>query len=644
MLGFFRSFFQSKLGVVFTLGFLALIALAFASADITGTSFGGVAGGDRVAVVGDRKIGSANLSQAVTSAFERQREENPAATMEKFVAAGAVSQILDDLIDRAALFEFGRRHGITASDRLVDSEIAQIPAFRGPDGRFSQDAYRQLLAQQGLTDQIVRDDLAQGLVAKQLLVPVSFGARVPQALALRYAALRGERRRGEIAFIPSAAFAPAAAPDDRALAAFYAENRAAYTRPERRTIRYASFGEEALKTVPAPTEAEIAKAYAENSQAYAASENRTITQVILPTEAAARALVAEVNKGTALAAAAQSKGLLPSSSTVTRQALTSQASAAVAQAVFSAQRGALAGPARSGLGWHVARVESVTATTGKTLDQARPELVQRLTEQKRRAALSDLSARVEEQFEEGSNLADVAQEMGLSVATAGPLLANGQVFGRPGETAPPELARVLQTAFLMDNDNEPQLAEIEPGKRFVLFDVSEITAAAPPPLAEIRSRVAQDWAVAQGSAAAKAAADRVVAALGKGTPLPQALASLSVRVPPVERIDTSREQLVAGGRQVPPPLALMFSMAKGTAKRLAAPARQGWIVVRLEDIVPGTVNPADPQVAAVQRELGLLAGREYAEQFRRALRQEVGAERNEAAVRAVSRQLTGAGQ
>ena len=85
--------------------------------------------------------------------------------------------------------EFGRTHGIVASDRLIDSEIAKIPAFQGPDGKFSEAAFRQALAAGGMTEQLVRDDLAQGLIARQVLDPAAFGARVPRELALRYAAL-----------------------------------------------------------------------------------------------------------------------------------------------------------------------------------------------------------------------------------------------------------------------------------------------------------------------------------------------------------------------------------------------------------------------------------------------------------------------
>ena len=126
MIGFFRSMFQSRIGLIVTLGFVALIALAFASSDITGTGFGGVAGGDRAATVGEATIGTAALNQSVGNAFNRAREEDPTLTMQRFTAQGAVDQVLDSMIDRFAIAEFGRAHGLVASDALVGSEIVKI--------------------------------------------------------------------------------------------------------------------------------------------------------------------------------------------------------------------------------------------------------------------------------------------------------------------------------------------------------------------------------------------------------------------------------------------------------------------------------------------------------------------------------------
>ena len=172
MLALFRSFMKSKIGIVIALGVLILIALAFAAGDVAGShEFAGVAGGDRVATVGSRKISTAELTQAANNGLEQIRQDNPKATMKDFIAAGALTTVLDRLIDGAAVSAFGANHGIVASDRLIDSEIAKIPGFQGPDGKFSQTVYRNLLQQRGLNEAAIRQEIADALIARQVMVP-----------------------------------------------------------------------------------------------------------------------------------------------------------------------------------------------------------------------------------------------------------------------------------------------------------------------------------------------------------------------------------------------------------------------------------------------------------------------------------------
>jgi len=288
MIQFIRRFFDSKFGIPVTIGFLALIAVAFASADISGTgTFGGLAGGDRVAVVGDQKIGTADLSRSATNALDQVRQQNPTLTMPAFLAQGGLEEVLDQIIDRAAIAEFARSFGLRAGDNLVNSEIVQIGAFRGPDGNFSQDIYRAAIAQQGLNDAQVRADLGEGLLAQQILVPAAFGARMPDKLVSQYAALLAESRRGTIGVVPSALYAPTAAPTAAQLQAYYERNRENYIRPERRAVRYATFNAEAVAGSAEPTEAAIAARYQKDSARYAASESRRVSQLIVPTQQAA---------------------------------------------------------------------------------------------------------------------------------------------------------------------------------------------------------------------------------------------------------------------------------------------------------------------------------------------------------------------
>ena len=546
------------------------------------------------------------------------------------------------MIGRTAIATFGKSVGIVASDRLIDSEITQLPAFKGLDGKFSEEAFRQALQQRGVSEALVREDLRQGLIARQIMVPAGFGSVAPGELARRYATLLKDRRVGAVAVLPADRFAPAAPPSDKELADFYAANRDTFIRPERRVIRYAAFDETALKSGPAPTEAEIAARFTANKAQYAALETRRLTQLIVPTEAAAKAIVAEVGAGKSLEAAASAKGLAASSlGSVAKTALSGQSSQAVADAAFAAAQGKLAVPARSALGWHVLRVDAIETRPARTLDQTRGEIVTQLTAEKHRTALTDLLTRIEDQFGQGGNLAEAAKELGIAVQQTQPVTADGAVYQNPAERAPPVLARVLQTAFAMEQENEPQIAEVEPGKTFVIFDVSSIEASAPAPLKDIRQDVVTAYMIRKGFDAAQAAGKTVQAEVRKSGDLGKAIAALGKPLPPVQSVNMDRAELARMGQQVPPPLALFFSMAQGTVKLLPAPGNRGWFVVYVKGIQPGQIAEGDPLLAATQRELGQIAGAEYAQSLRNAIVAEVGVKRNPAAIKALCDQLGG---
>jgi peptidyl-prolyl cis-trans isomerase D len=85
--------------------------------------------------------------------------------------------VIDQMIDRTAITVFGEKNGIVAGKLLVDSELAKIPSLQGPDGKFADTAYRQMLAQRNLTDKDVREDIAQGLVAPASCLPRPSWAR-----------------------------------------------------------------------------------------------------------------------------------------------------------------------------------------------------------------------------------------------------------------------------------------------------------------------------------------------------------------------------------------------------------------------------------------------------------------------------------
>lgn len=641
MLTFFRRFFQSKIGLPIFLGFLVLMALAFAAADISGTGFSGVSGSDRVAVVGGEPIASTELVTATNNALEQVRQQNPTLSMPEFIAAGTLDEVLRQLIDRNAIGIYARQYGLRAGDNLVNSEILQIEAFKSLSGEFDEQTYLAALRQRGLSDAVFRRDLANGLLEDQLLRPALAAPQMPAKIARQYASLVLERRKGEIALIPSTAFAPAGDPSETQLAEWYGKNRAMFMRPERRTLRFAVFGDDTLKVDAVPTEAEIAARYKRDAAQYQASERRAVTAFVVPTQDAAKALAARIRSGTSLEAAAREAGFSASPTDLRdRQALANTTSLAFAENAFKTAQGGVIEPAQGNLGWYVARVDKIERIPARSLAEVRGTIAEALGIEKRNAAIADLVAEIEGEIDSGTALAEVAKAYGLTVETTPALLANGQAFGQPGVQIVPQLAPVLATAFQME-ESEPQLAEVVPGKQFVMFEVARLDEASAPPLAEVKEQAIAGWKRAQGAILAKQAADRIAAKARGADGLAAALAAEG-KPHELERIDIERRALLSQrGRNIPAPLVLMFSMAEGSVKVLEGPRNVGWYIVSLADI---STNPVESEPGLLEQTRAQLAPtltEEYRRQAAAAMRKELGTTRDDAAIEAVRKRLAG---
>lgn len=641
MLNALRSLSKSKFGVVLLGLFLAAIAAGFVLADIQNVGVPGSSTGDNAARVGRTSISQADLRQRVQRAYEAARRQDPALTIQTFVAQGGVEAVLNRMIDDLVIEQFARGAGMGVSRKLEDGLIAGAQAFRGLDGRFDQSQYEAFLAREGLNEKQVRADIARDLYSNQLIVPAAGGTRAPLGLALPYASMLLEQRRGQALFVPTAAFAPKA-PAEAELTAYYRQNIGRYTIPERRVLRYAVI-ERAALAVPAPTDAEIAKAYDAAKAEYAPRETRDLSQVILPSESAARDFARKLDGGAAIDAAARAIGLEAARLTgQTRQAYATASAEAVAAAAFQTAQGRIAAPTRSPLGWHVVRVDQIRTVPGKTMADVRGELAAGILKTKSEQAFADLIARIEEAVSNGETFDEVAAANRLTGITTQPLLATGRTAdAAPDAPVAPELAAVLKAAFDSEVDDDPVVEQIAANDRAVLLKVGQIVPPTPRPMASIRDRLIADLGRDQGFAAARAAAERVLARLKAGDDLAAAARTAGAALPAPAAIAGQRRELLQAGRPVDPRLDALFGPRAGGARLAPAADMAGWYVVRVDQIVPGDARGQPALIQASRAQFGPVLGQEYAQQLIAAARRELGSEINQAALAALKRDLIG---
>lgn len=641
---FFRRILGSKIGGLLALLFLAVIGLAFAAGDITGhESFTSMFSGQsstEVARVGKRAVTGNEVQTRAQMFFERLREENPDLTIDQFLAQGGLQRVADELIANRALIAWGDAHGVRISKALVDAEIAGNPAFVDATGNFSEQVFRQMLAQRRVTEQDLRDDILGQLVQQQLLAPIGAGARTPEAMVLPYAASLLEQRTGLAIAVPSAAYAPQGQPSDAELRAYYTAHPDEFSLPEQRKLRYALVNLSRFEAQAAPTDAELQQAYKSKADQYKARQERSFSQLILATEAAAKDAAAKVAQGQSLADVARGAGLAASRiDHVDQAALAGQTSADIARAAFVAAKGGLVGPVRSPLGWALLRVEDVRDIAGKSFEQAKADLVPEVRQAKQRQLFSEFLNDLDGKLGEGVSFTELARAHQLTIVETPLLTRDGKAVNDPAYQADPIVTAVLQQGFTMSQDDDPQLVQVKPDEEAALVAVSDLVAAGPPPFDKVKAAVQIAWGLSKGAEQAQKLAGQLEQALNKGEATDAALARLGLTAAPRQPLDARRGQINRQDGAIPPPLQALFTLQKGKAKLLPLERDRGFIVVRLD-----TITPHDPRgdanvLASTRGGLANVLGGEYARQFMTAVMQDLGVTRNAAALAAVEKAL-----
>lgn len=631
------AFFRRALGSWIVVALLGVIMIAFIVTGVSSpTGLGGLTGpgSDSVATVDGRSIPTADVERRAQNELNQARQQQPDLDMSKMLAAiGGVGPIVDQYLNGRALEAWAARHGIVASNRLIDGEIASIAAFQGTTGRFDEKTMRAILAQQRISEASLRDGLRGDLVRRQLLIPISSGMRPSPAMIAPYAGVLVANRSGLVGLIPARPEA-VKPPTDAEIAAWYKSHIAGYSLPERRVLRYAPL------TLPpvTPTDAEIAAQYKADAAKYAASEARSLSQVVLPTEAAAKALAAKVASGTPFAAAATQAGFAATDISLgeqQRDMFETITSKAIADAAFSAPAGAITAPMKSVLGWHVVHVDAINNKAARTLEQARPELIADIVKKKQAEGLSTLAGKIEDAIGDGATFDEVVKANKLNVVTTPAVTSTGASPADPAFKPDPVVTALLKAGFLAGVDDEPTLERTGPDGAAVL-DVARVEAAAPVPLAQVKAKIIQDMIADRAQATARATAQSLLDKIKKGADMAATLAAAGLTAPsPI-----SASQMELSRIQQPPAAArTLFQIPPG--KATLAPAPNGWFIIKVLKIDTPAPQMQTAIAQQMRNELGRAMGDEILEQFAHAANAEVKVKRNPKAIADLGRQLTG---
>lgn len=632
----FRNF---TVGVILFLSLVAIVITGFGTGGggLGDISTGGPSAGTELARVGDEPITSDQANNQFNESFQQLRRQLPNAQLVEFLNQGGFEGSVDRLIALAALRQYAEARGIVVTRQMIDNEITTSPEFQFAriGNNFDNGIFQRALQAAGVSVNQVRDEYARQLLRRQVLQPIQTGFTMPRAVAQAYAIVPLEQRTGLIGVVPVGAIERGLNPSEAEIARYYQTYRDFFAVPERRVIKFALVGPDQV-SITAPTEAEIRAVYA-NTPRYQAGRVRTLESIIFggrTAQADATAFAQRVRGGTGFRQAAQAAGrgeAYARRENQTEQQFATLVTPQVSAQAFRATQGAIIGPVRSSLGWHVVRVE--TAGGGRPLEAVRADIVRELERRKRAAAVAALATRLEQQIEEGQGFEDAARSARLTVVTSPPITAQGRLGnGSAWPALSADFRAALPAAFDMEPDaSQPQVVAVQENARYALIGIERTEAAAPPPLAEIRDRVRAQLIRRSAMVQSWRIANAIAARINGGTPVAQAFAQAGLPLPAPQSITAQRQDIMT--RQAPEALQLFFRLRPGTAGVAAAPNNGGWMIAAPQRSVRGTtVSPRDVEAARAQLVRAVANEAEW--QLLKAMEDSVGVQRNTAAIRA----------
>jgi len=583
-----------------------LIIPSFVLFGIDGNDFSGNSA--TVASVDGKAITKTEWDNAHRTESDRIRAQQPGIDGKLLDSPQARYATLEKLVRDRVLSAAARHMHLMASDAQLARELQKIPAIaqlRKPDGSLDTQAYRALVAAQGLTPEGFEAQVRNELSVNQVLggaVSTSFASPVESKLGLD--ALL-QRREIQIARFDAKDYVSKVTVDDAQMQAFYAAHPELFRQTEEASVEYVVLDLDAIKNGLSVSEDDLRTYYKENQDRLAGKEERRASHILInapkdepaaereKARQKAEELLAQVRKDPSSFAElarkySQDPGSAPQGGGLgffARDAMVKP----FADAVFAMKKADISAVVETDFGYHIIKLTDVKTPKVPSFDEVRPKLEAELRQQQAQRKFAEVAETFSNLvYEQPDSLQPVADKLKLKIQTATGVMRKPQA-GAKGALASPRFLEALFAPESIQSKRNTEATEI--GSNVLV--AGRITADQPAealPFDKAKDRVRSAYVAQQSAELARADGSAKLAQWQKSPDSATGLAPA---------ITVSRDQ-----PQGQPPK-LVSAVLGAPADQLPAWAGidlgpQGYAVAKIERIVPRSDD--DAQQRAMQQQ------------------------------------------
>lgn len=496
-----------------------IIIVSFILTGVSGYLIGG--NNNYAAKVNDQEIGRAQFENAVASERNRMQQQlgdqySELAANENYIKSMR-QQVLNRLIDEALLDQYAKHLGLGISDEQVRKAIFATPAFQS-EGKFDNTRYNALVNQMGLSADQYAQALRNQLTTQQLINAVAGTDFMLPGEVDELAALVSQQRLVREATIDVNALAAKQTVSDQEVASYYEQNKGQFVAPEQFRVSYIKLDAASMSQ---PVTDEDIQAYYDQHQDQFTQPQRTRYSVIqTKTEADAKAVLDELNKGADFAALAKEKSadIISARNGGDMGWLEDSTTPDELKNAGLKEKGQLSGVIKSSVGFLVVRLDDVQAAKVKSLADVRKDIADKVKQEKSLDAYYALQQKVSDAASnDNDSLAGAEQAAGVKAVETGWFDRNTL----PAELNFKPVSDAIFNGGLVGESGMPgsnsDIITVDGDRAFVLR-ISEHKAEAVKPLAEVKAQVTDIVKHNKAVQQAKLDADKLLVALkdGKG--------------------------------------------------------------------------------------------------------------------------------
>lgn len=419
---------------------------------------------EAVATVDGQKITKAEWDQAHQRESQRLRESMPGLDSRLLDSDQARYATLERLVRQRVLAVAADKSGLYTSDQRLARELQGnevIATLRRPDGSLDVEAYRQLLARQGLSPEMFEAQVRAELSQQQVLLGIEgTGLSSPSVADVALNAFF-ERREVRVQRFDADNFRARVTVSDADIQSFYDANGALFQAPEQADIEYVVLDSAALEKGIVLNEADVRAYYEQNAASLSGAEERRASHILLTwpeneserdaLRERARELLAQARQNPAGFADlarqhSQDPGSAPAGGDLdffSRGAMVKP----FEDAVFSLEKDAISDLVETEFGVHIIRLTDIKRPPQRSFESLRPELERTLRQQQAQRLFAEQAENFSNTvYEQSDSLQPAADAFKLEIRRAEGVLRQPQ----PGVTGPLGNERLLSALFSND--------------------------------------------------------------------------------------------------------------------------------------------------------------------------------------------------